>query len=228
MVVLLSILLVSPASAAFAPALRDALATAFAPKSLPAAAELRDALIAGERSSSVITPLVDECAAARVPFRGELLGDGTLWRACSVVRGEIPRWERNAKLLPFLSNRAGQAYTLDARTGGGSVVNYGEVLGRGLYFRAEGTFAPARTSNGGNRCPQDFDVAIREGGFVLGGQAFTSSAISGPGFLRCLYLDADVRIFESPKDSPDRWEEAGLVVVQVRDALFPDPVDGEL
>ena len=27
---------------------------------------------------------------------------------------------------------------------------------------------------------------------------------------------------------PDRWEAAGLVVVQVRDALFDDPVDGPL
>ena len=33
-------------------------------------------------------------------------------------------------------------------------------------------------------------------------------------------------IFESPKDSPDVWEKSGLVVVQVRDALFDDPVEG--
>ena len=133
----------------------------------PAALELRDKLVAGVRDGAVIAPLADECAAAKVPFRADLLGDGELWRAQSVVRGEIPRWERNAKLLPFLSNRAGQAYTLQG--GGGAVVNYGEVLGRGLYFRAEGTFTPARTSSG-NRCPQDFDVAISSGGFVLAGQ----------------------------------------------------------
>ena len=35
-----------------------------------------------------------------------------------------------------------------------------------------------------------------------------------------LYADDDIRIFESPRDSPDKWEEAGLIVVQVRDELF--------
>ena len=191
----------------------------------PAAAALRDALIAGESDMSTLVPLVEDCAAARVPFRAELLGDGELWRATSIVRGEIPRWERNARLLPFLSNRAGQAYSLDRA--GGTVVNYGEVLGRALYFKAEGSFQSAASSSGG-RCPQDFDVTIQQGGFVLGGKQFVSDAISGPGYLRVLYLDSDIRIFESPKDSPDRWEEGGLVVVQVRDALLSDPVVGEI
>ena len=48
------------------------------------------------------------------------------------------------------------------------------------------------------------------------------------GYLRVRYLDESIRIFESPRESPDRWEAAGLVVVQVRDALFDDPVDGPL
>ena len=196
-------------------------------KPLPAAEQLRDALISGDADTAALAPLADECAAARVPFKAELLGDGELWRASSIVRGEVPRWERNAKLLPFLSNRAGQAYSLDG-SGGGTVLNYGEVLGRSLYFKAEGSFKPAKKQSSPDRCPQDFNVAIREGGFVAGGKPFVSSAISGPGFLRCLYIDEDIRIFESPKDSPDRWEEAGLVVVQVRDALFDDPVDGDL
>ena len=55
-----------------------------------------------------------------------------------------------------------------------------------------------------------------------------SSAISGPGYLRCKYIDENLRVFESPKDSPDKWEEAGLVVVQVKDALFDDALQGEL
>ena len=114
-----------------------------APKPPPAAAELRDALVAGVRDAETIQPLADTCAAARVQFKAELLGDGELWRAVSIVRGEVPRWERNAKLLPFLSNRAGQAYTLGGSDGGGAVVNYGEVLGRSLYFKAEGTFKKA-------------------------------------------------------------------------------------
>lgn len=209
------------ASASFLPFL--------APKAPAAAAELRDCLIAGVRDAETIEPLADACAALRVPFRANLLGDGELWRAVSIVRGATPRWEKSARFLPFLSNRAGQAYALGGSNGGGSVVNYGEVLGRSFYFKAEGTFTPAASaSTWDTRCPRDFDVAIREGGFVFGGRPFVSSAISGPGYLRCLYLDEDIRIFQSPGDSPDKWEEAGLVVVQVRDRLFADPVEGEL
>jgi hypothetical protein len=193
---------------------------------LAAATELRDALVRGETDAELLNPLVDECLAARVPFRGELLGDGELWRAASIVRGEIPRWERNAKLFPFLKNRAGQAYSLDG-AGGGSVVNYGEVLGRSLYFRAEGTFKPTKSTRGSTNCPVDFNVAISSGGFVLGGMPI-NLPISGPGYLRCRYIDESIRIFESPKDSPDRWEEAGLIVCQVKDSLFDDPVAGQL
>ena len=169
---------------------------------------------------------MDSLAAARVPFRAELLGDGALWRAC-YTRGSTPRWQRNAKLLPSFKNRAGQAYTLSGAAGGGTVVNYGEVLGRRLYFKAEGSFVPANTAT--SRCPKSFNVAIDQGGLVLVERLpLLSSAISGPGFLRCLYIDESLRIFESPRDSPDRWEEAGLQVVQVRDAVFDDAVEGEL
>ena len=97
------------------------------PKSPAAAAQLCTALVSGETSSAVLKPLVDDCCAANVPFRAELLGDGALWRAVSIVEGETPRWERNAKLLPFFNNRAGQSYSLGGKNGGGEVTNYGEV-----------------------------------------------------------------------------------------------------
>lgn len=190
------------------------------------AIELRDALIAGGGGDDLET-LVQACCQARVPFRAELLGDGELWRA-TPVRGKIPRWQRNAELLPVLRNRAGQAYSLSSGGDAGSVINYGEVLGRAFYFRAEGTFTRAAVSVGAKSCPLDFDVSISQGGVVVGGLPFFTSAISGAGYLRCLYLDEDIRIFESPNDSPDKWEESGLVVVQVRDALFDDAVDGAL
>ena len=198
------------------------------PPPTDAAATLLDALLEGETDSALLKPLVDDLCAAEVPFNAALLGDGELWRAVSIVTGETPRWQRNAELLPFLKNRAGQAYSLAGD--GGTVINYGEVLGRTLYFKAEGTFKPAAVASPRTRarCPVDFNVAISSGGFVVGGKEFTSSAISGPGYLRCLYIDENLRIFESPKDSPDRWEEAGLVVVQVRDRLFADAVEGDL
>ena len=55
---------------------------------------------------------------------------------------------------------------------------------------------------------------------MLLGKPFVSSAISGPGYLRVLYLDEELRVFESPTSSPDRWEEAGLRVVQIRERNF--------
>ena len=199
------------------------------PRTPSAAQELARLLVAGETDGAILNPLADECCAANVPFRPELLGDGKLWRAVSIVKGETPRWERNAKLLaPFVSNRAGQQYLLSGTDGGGTVKNYGEVFGRNLYFKAEGTFAPAPVTRATSRCPVDFTVAIESGGIVVFGVPFISSAISGPGYLRCRYLDASIRIFESPKDSPDRWEEAGLTVVQVRDELFDDPLVGDI
>ena len=193
----------------------------------PEALVLRDAILSGDEDTD-LQPLVNACCQARVPFRAELLGDGDLWRATPVV-GEKPRWQRNRELLP-LANRAGQAYSLDGRDTGdtGTVLNYGEVLGRSFYFKAEGYFARAAASRGATRCPVDFTVLVTRGGVVVGGFPFLTSAISGDGYLRCLYLDEDIRIFESPKDSPDKWEEAGLIVVQVRDGLFADPLDGEL
>lgn len=177
------------------------------------AIELRDALISGD---DLDRPRCDECidslAARKVPFRKELLGGG-LWRA-SYTRGETPRWEKSRKALSFLDNKAGQIYDVDALR----VSNYGEIASTAAYFTAEGTFSPV--SSPGGSCPKDFEVAIERGGLVLFGRPFLTTGISGPGYLRVLYIDDDIRIFESPNESPDRWEAAGLQVVQVRDDCF--------
>lgn len=45
---------------------------------------------------------------------------------------------------------------------------------------------------------------------------------TGPGQLRVRYVDDRVRIFESPADSPDSWEKAGLLVVQIREEALLD------
>lgn len=188
-----------------------------------AARALRDLLVESKKSGgqpldpAQAAALIEEVAAAQVVFRPELLGNTAdpvrgLWRA-AYTQGPTPKWEENAKLLPFLQNRAGQAY--DSTTG--QVSNYGEVLGPAVYFTAEGSF---RAVDGRIRCPKDYTVAIEQGGLVVLGVPLLSSAISGPGYLRCLYLDDDIRVFESPTDSPERWESAGLIVVQVREALF--------
>lgn len=199
------------------------LPTLTAPFARPTAARsLRDVLVASETGGALPDPvevdaLIAELAAARVLFRADCLGDtadpSAIWRAV-YSSGRTPRWERNAKLLSgFVQNRAGQAYDAKSQR----VCNYGEVLGPSCYFTAEGSYSAV---DGSRRCPKDFNVRIEQGGFVLLGKPFISGAISGPGYLRVLYLDDDVRIFESPTDSPGKWEEAGLRVVQVRERNF--------
>lgn len=182
-------------------------------KAPPAEAiKLRDLLVSGSKDSDSIDPLIDRLTTLRVPCVG--LGAG-LWRA-SYVRGQTPRWEKAARALPFLrsSNIAGQTYDQPA----GTVQNYGEIFGPAVHFVAEGVFSDVDPSV--RLCPKDYNVQVSRGGVVLGDRPFISSAISGPGFLRVLYVDADIRIFESPRDSPDKWEEAGLIVVQVRGGCF--------
>lgn len=192
-----------------------------------ASRELRDLLLEADQlgEGNLERPraeqLVEELTAAQVPFKQELLGtsslptpEGGLWRS-SLTIGPTPKWEENRRLLaPFVQNRAGQAY--DALNG--KVSNYGEVLGTNVYFTAEGSFSEVDQSV--RTCPKDYNVKIDRGGLVVFGIPLLSSAISGPGYLRCLYLDSDIRIFESPTNSPDDWEDAGLKVVQVREALF--------
>lgn len=150
--------------------------------------------------------LIDELVALRVAFDAKFFGGG-LWKAI-YTRNGTPKWERNAKLLPFLSNVAGQDY--DA--GSLRVINYGEVLGSSVHFRAEGSFAEVDTNV--RSCPKDYDVFVERGAINFLGLDIPLP-ISGKGYLRCLYADAGLRIFISPRSSPDKWEEGGLIVVQM-------------
>lgn len=171
--------------------------------------ELRDLIL---DSSSVelyrgrIDELIQELAAAKAPFDANALSGG-LWKA-AYTSGASPKWERNAKLVPFLRNIAGQEYNLDSMR----VVNYGELVGRNVFFSARGSFSETDVSV--RNCPKDYDVFVEAGALNLLG-AELPLPIKGRGYLRCLYADSYVRIFTSPKDSPDRWEEEGLVVVQI-------------
>ena len=87
-----------------------------------------------------------------------------------------------------------------------------------MTFGAEGTFElPA----GPLRAPCDLPVEIVAGGLTVFGKRF-ELPIAGPGLVRVLYHDSTMRIFESPLTSQDKWEESGLVVVQVREsAVIP-------
>ena len=154
--------------------------------------------------------LIDALAAMGGPFDTSDLGGG-LWLALH-SRGPVPKWQKNQELLKVFGvrNRAGQTYfPRDKR-----VENYGEVVGGLVTFGAEGTFAlPA----GPLRAPCDLPVEIAAGGLTVFGKRF-ELPIAGPGLVRVLYHDSTMRIFESPLTSQDKWEESGLVVVQVRES----------
>ena len=166
-----------------------------------------------EDRRATIEELIDELVAARVPVPRRGLGSG-LW-VSAFTRGNEPRWQRNAKLLaPFAKtkNLAGQQYFQSAERES-RVINYGEIFGSSLFVTASGTFQKASGSQG-LQCPQDFDVFIDSGALTILGNEIPLP-VKGTGLLRVLFANDECRIFVSPTDSPDRWEEAGLVVVQI-------------
>ena len=187
------------------------------PKARPQAAdELQDAVVAGWNGASVdgdrCSKLIDALAAVGGPFEASDLGGG-LWLALH-SRGPVPKWQKNQELLKVfgVKNRAGQTYFPDDQR----VLNYGEAVGGLVTFGAEGTFElPA----GRLRAPCDLPVQIASGGLTIFGRRF-DLPIAGPGLVRVLYHDASMRIFESPDESQDKWEESGLVVVQVRESVI--------
>ena len=95
-----------------------------------------------------------------------------------------------------------------------------------MYFTACGSFTE-RARRGA--LPKDYDVAIEEGGFVLFGRPFLSSAIKAPASSAS---STSTRTSEYSSRRPTRptpasvtgekgvWESAGLKVVQVREAAF--------
>ena len=186
-----------------------------APRARPEAAdELQRLVTAGWNGARVdadrCSQLIDALASMGGPFDASDLGGG-LWLALH-SRGPVPKWQKNQELLKVFGvrNRAGQTYfPKDKR-----VENYGEVVGSAVTFGAEGTFAlPA----GPLRAPCDLPVEIAAGGLTVFGKRF-ELPIAGPGLVRVLYHDSTMRIFESPLTSQDKWEESGLVVVQVRES----------
>ena len=177
------------------------------------------AVVAGAPISGRIDEIISKLCAATCTFCLQDFGEG-LWVARYNRGGDSdPRWKKSAavfeRLLPFV-NLSGQRYFAPASDGDerGDVCNYSEICGQAVYLRACGKFSPKRTEGQGITCPCDFTVSIESGGVVVFGQSI-NFPISGNGLLRVLYSDANCRILLSPADSPDKWESAGLVVVQV-------------
>jgi len=66
------------------------------------------------------------------------------------------------------------------------------------------------------QCPADYSVQVTEASLQFFGTSI-KVPISGMGKLRVLYADPKLRIFVSPMDtSKVKWEEKGLIVVQIR------------
>lgn len=175
----------------------------------------RLALVEDQASTLIDVIVASEDAC---DFDAAKLGGG-LWLSL-FTRGPTPRWLRLARLFSgLLENRVGQAYEPSEA----AVRNYGEVVRSACYFEATGSFTVPPDAK---RCPVDVDVHIAAGGVVVLGRP-VDLGISGPGLLRVLHLDDNIRIFESPTDSPGKWEQSGLVVVQVREtALVRDDAGG--
>mmetsp|Transcript_46670 Transcript_46670/g.116944 ORF Transcript_46670/g.116944 Transcript_46670/m.116944 type:complete len:262 (-) Transcript_46670:11-796(-) len=192
------------------------------PKGPPAAAvsrELQDLLIEGQRSGGDLSEeqraradeLVTTLAASPVRWDPALLGGGP-WRAC-YTKGPEPKWKALTRLLPFAKSRAYQDYDTATQ----SVTNVGEVLGDALKVQAFGTYKEfdAKTTT-----PKDYEVTVTRGEFKLPGGLSFGLSISGVGYQRVQYADANVRVFESINTTPTEWEREGLVVVQVPEAAL--------
>jgi hypothetical protein len=157
-----------------------------------------------------------------------------------------PLWEQVSLKA---SNIKGQQY-YERNDFQEAVINYSEIWGRSLYLTAEGTFQPidsllennnntpntnpppkrntlsctVKNSRTLRTCPDVFRVeATKVTLHILGLKL--PLPIQGSSNLVILYADPRIRIFVSPIESKSvvgNWEEAGLVVVQVRSDLFRD------
>ena len=150
---------------------------------------------------------------------------------------EDPIWEKTSLKA---SNIKGQQYYIrnDFQQ---SVINYSEVWGPDVTITAEGVLTPIVEEQGNNKnndtplvktkkgsrslrkLPDVFRVdATKISAKIFG--LFLDFNIKGSANLVVLYADPRIRVFVSPLASETvvgNWEEAGLVVVQVRGDLVP-------
>jgi len=156
-----------------------------------------------------IDSLIAQLVRSGSSWDAELLSSGP-WLAL-YTQGKPPRWQRQAQWLPWARNVASQDYDV----GGGRVRNRGEIWGSRVFVTVEGELQelqPERTFT-----PKMFQAGIQSGTLhVLGleiplpirGRGFAKLLVcsflilSLPPLVTCLqYLDRNVRIFQSPKES---------------------------
>eukprot|EP00802_Teleaulax_amphioxeia_P021644 Tamp_22014.p1 GENE.Tamp_22014~~Tamp_22014.p1 ORF type:complete len:257 (-),score=51.55 Tamp_22014:342-1013(-) len=178
-------------------------------------AELKKLLLQGlggqdfDRAS--IDALISELTAIGSRVDGALLSSGP-WQAV-YTKNSQPLWEKQAKYIPFIKNRAWQDYDLQA----GRVENVGQILGDKVWVSVQGSVSEQSTSK---QTPKYYNADIQRGALNVLGVA-VPLPIQGKGVAKLLYQDANLRVFESPKESESEWETEGLVVVQMPIASVP-------
>jgi hypothetical protein len=165
------------------------------------------------------------------------------WYTPNVPEAADPLWERVSLKE---GNIKGQQYFL-TRDFSEGVINYSEIWGPSFHIRAKGAFAPISESEKSRKsffdkmrserkvderlrsCPDVYQVNATGVSLNILGWSI-QLPIEGSSSLVVLYADPRIRVFVSPLESQSvvgNWEEAGLVVVQVRSDLVigENPVD---
>ena len=162
-----------------------------------------------------------------------------------------PLWE---KISLKKDNLKGQQYLLNKNRNGDTannsrnkireVINYAEIWGNTFHLRAGGYFIPVDENgkekkdddDGSNEyeqvrsCPDKYEV-FATGAYISVFGNSVKLPIEGSSYLVVGYADPRLRIFVSPKPSESAvgtWEQAGLIVVQVRSDLVTSnqqPID---
>jgi hypothetical protein len=166
------------------------------------------------------------------------------WYTPNVADAVDPLWERVSLKV---DNIKGQQY-YESKEFKESVINYSEIWGPQFHIRAKGSFAPSSNAKAPPRrsfldrlrprrkvedrmrsCPDVYQVNATGASLSIMGLTI-ELPIEGSSNLVVLYADPRIRVFVSPLESQSvvgNWEDAGLVVVQVRSDLVTgrDPTD---
>ena len=134
------------------------------------------------------------------------------WQAV-YSKNSQPLWEKQTKYIPLIKNRAWQDYDLEA----GRVENVGQIFGNKVFVSVQGSVSEQST---GDMTPKYYTADIERGALNVFG-LILPLPIQGKGVAKLLYQDANLRVFESPKESESKWEQEGLIVVQMPIASVP-------
>jgi len=172
-----------------------------------ASEELKELLVESLRNGKALEgtdkiradALIAELSASKVSFKPSQLGGGA-WRAV-YTKGPQPRWRIGS------SGKASQNYD----TASSTVTNSAGVIGDLVKVEAFGKYEQVDLKSS---TPKDYTVTVTRGAIKVGGLS-VPLGIKGEGRQRVMYVDDNLRIFQSLADTPGGWEEKDLLVVQI-------------